>query len=112
MATEAGPARMQGIHRNERENRKRKTLLTHTGLLMEGTNWQNLKKLVEPQLELQLAEFATHALGVQRFSREVIKRGMNSHEEFACFAANFHSCGFELPRNPEPYSVENRSGYA
>jgi hypothetical protein len=28
---------MQGIHRKERENRKRKTLLTHTGLLMEGT---------------------------------------------------------------------------
>src|SRR5260370_27126456 len=27
---------MQGIHRKERENRKRKTLLTHTGLLMEG----------------------------------------------------------------------------
>jgi hypothetical protein len=27
---------MQGIHREERENRKRKTLLTHTGLLMEG----------------------------------------------------------------------------
>jgi hypothetical protein len=24
------------IHRKERENRKRKTLLTHTGLLMEG----------------------------------------------------------------------------
>src|SRR6266404_1638370 len=31
-----GPARRQGIHRKERENRKRKTLLTHTGLLMEG----------------------------------------------------------------------------
>jgi len=28
---------MQGIHRKERENRKRKTLLTLTGLLMEGT---------------------------------------------------------------------------
>jgi hypothetical protein len=27
---------MQGIHRKERENKKRKTLLTHTGLLMEG----------------------------------------------------------------------------
>jgi hypothetical protein len=27
---------MQGIHRKERENRKRKTHLTHTGLLMEG----------------------------------------------------------------------------
>jgi hypothetical protein len=27
---------MHGIHRKERENRKRKTLLTHTGLLMEG----------------------------------------------------------------------------
>jgi hypothetical protein len=27
---------MQGINRKERENRKRKTLLTHTGLLMEG----------------------------------------------------------------------------
>jgi hypothetical protein len=35
MATEGGPARI-GIHRKERENRKRKTLLTHTGLLMEG----------------------------------------------------------------------------
>ena len=31
-----GPARMPGIHRKERENRKRKTHLTHTGLLMEG----------------------------------------------------------------------------
>src|SRR4029077_20076178 len=31
-----GPARMQGIYRKERENRTRKTLLTHTGLLMEG----------------------------------------------------------------------------
>src|SRR6266481_4279074 len=29
---------MQGIHRKERENRKRKTLLTHTGLLMEGVS--------------------------------------------------------------------------
>jgi hypothetical protein len=27
---------MPGIHRKERENRKRKTHLTHTGLLMEG----------------------------------------------------------------------------
>jgi hypothetical protein len=27
---------MEGIHRKERENRKRKTHLTHTGLLMEG----------------------------------------------------------------------------
>jgi len=27
---------MQGIHTKERQNRKRKTLLTHTGLLMEG----------------------------------------------------------------------------
>jgi hypothetical protein len=31
-----GPPRMQGIRRKERENRKRKTHLTHTGLLMEG----------------------------------------------------------------------------
>jgi len=31
-----GPARMQGIHRKERESRERKTFLTHTGLLMEG----------------------------------------------------------------------------
>jgi hypothetical protein len=29
---------MQGIHRKERENKKRKTLLTHTGLLMEGVD--------------------------------------------------------------------------
>jgi hypothetical protein len=29
---------MQGIHRKERENKKRKTLLTHTGLLMEGVS--------------------------------------------------------------------------
>jgi hypothetical protein len=29
---------MQGIHRRGRENRKRKTLLTHTGLLMEGVD--------------------------------------------------------------------------
>jgi len=28
----------QGIHRKERENRKSKTLLTHTGLLMEGVD--------------------------------------------------------------------------
>jgi hypothetical protein len=27
---------MQGTHSKERENRKRKTLLTNTGLLMEG----------------------------------------------------------------------------
>jgi hypothetical protein len=27
---------MQGIHRKEGENKKRKTHLTHTGLLMEG----------------------------------------------------------------------------
>jgi hypothetical protein len=27
---------MQGIHKKERESRKRKTLLTDTGLLMEG----------------------------------------------------------------------------
>jgi hypothetical protein len=33
---------MQGIHRKERENKKRKTLLTHTGLLMEGVT--RLKK--------------------------------------------------------------------
>jgi hypothetical protein len=36
---------MQGIHRKERENRKRKTHLTHTGLLMEGVG----KKVVPPQ---------------------------------------------------------------
>ncbi len=29
-----GLARMQGIHRKERENRKRKTHLTHTALLL------------------------------------------------------------------------------
>jgi hypothetical protein len=29
---------MQGIHRKERENRKGKTHLTHTGLLMEGVD--------------------------------------------------------------------------
>jgi hypothetical protein len=29
---------MQGIHKKERKNRKRKTLLTHTGLLMEGVS--------------------------------------------------------------------------
>jgi hypothetical protein len=29
---------MPGIHRKERENRKRKTHLTHTGLLMEGVS--------------------------------------------------------------------------
>jgi hypothetical protein len=31
-----GPARMQGVHRKERENGKGKTPLTHTGPLMEG----------------------------------------------------------------------------
>jgi hypothetical protein len=33
---------MQGIHKKERKNRKRKTLLTHTGLLMEGVGRANL----------------------------------------------------------------------
>src|SRR5713101_7115055 len=36
MATEAARLECKGIHRKERENRKRKTPLTHTGLLMEG----------------------------------------------------------------------------
>jgi len=36
MATEAAWLKCKGIHRKERENRKRKTHLTHTGLLMEG----------------------------------------------------------------------------
>ena len=47
---------MQGIHRKERENRKRKTLLTHTGLLMEGTmsNWRRFVAVFVVSLVLGL----------------------------------------------------------
>ena len=38
-----GPARTEAIHRKERGNRKRKTLLTHTGLLMEGIDFTNIR---------------------------------------------------------------------
>jgi len=53
---------MQGIHCRERENRKRKTHLTHTGLLMEGARVavkMNHDKLTKKR-PLEKAAFSMH----------------------------------------------------
>ncbi len=47
---------MPGIHRKERENRKRKTHLTHTGLLMEGVSGDSDVSVIEHNLKRSLLE--------------------------------------------------------
>jgi len=63
---------MQGIHRKERENRKRKTLLTHTGLLMEGTGHllQSLRTPAPCQNQSWRGN-ALHVLADKRWPRRV-----------------------------------------